>query len=71
MTLKITMNLLIEIIESPRREEDVSHLEAERYESLGDEIVRQNGVITQQGDEIVRQNGVIKKCAESESMIRF
>jgi hypothetical protein len=53
------MNLLIETIESPRSEEDVSHLEAERYESLGDEIVRQDGVISQQGDEIVRQNGVI------------
>ena len=59
MPLKLTMNLLIETIKSPRSEEDVSHLEAERYESLGDEIVRQNGVISQQGDEIVRQNGVI------------
>jgi hypothetical protein len=57
--LKLTMNLLIETIKSPRSEEDVSHSEAERYESLGDEIVRQNGVISQQGDEIVRQNGVI------------
>ena len=53
------MNLLIETIKFPRSEEDVSHLEAERYGSLGDEIVRQNGVISQQGDEIVRQNGVI------------
>ena len=52
MPLKLTMNLLIETIKSPRSEEDVSHLEAERYESLGDEIVRQNGVIIQQGDEI-------------------
>ena len=59
MPLKLTMNLLIDTIKSPRSEEDVSHLEAERYESLGDEIVRQNGVISQQGDEIVRQNGVI------------
>jgi hypothetical protein len=42
VTLKLTMNLLIETIKSPRSEEDVSHLEAERYESLGDEIVRQN-----------------------------
>ena len=59
MPLKLTMNLLIDTIKSPRSEEDVSHLEAKRYESLGDEIVRQNGVISQQGDEIVRQNGVI------------
>ena len=59
MPLKLTMNLLIETIKSPRSEEDVSHLGPERYESLGDEIVRQNGVIIQQGDEITRQNGVI------------
>jgi uncharacterized protein (DUF2267 family) len=62
--LKLTMNLLIETIKSPRSEEDVSHLEAERYESLGDEIVRQNGVIIQHGEEIVRQNGVIIQHGE-------
>ena len=35
MTLKLTMNLLIETIKSPRSEEDVSLSEAERYESIG------------------------------------
>ena len=71
MPLKLTMNLLIDTIKSPRSEEDVSHLEAERYESLGDEIVRQNGVISQQGDEIVRQNGVIIQQGDEIDSLKF
>ena len=55
-----------ETTKSSRSEEDISHLEAERYESLGDEIVRQNSVIIRQDGEIIslkaditRQDGEI------------
>ena len=53
--------MLFETTKSSRSEEDVSHLEAERYESLGDEIVRQGGVIIRQDGEIVSSKNEITR----------